>query len=311
MARIYQDSLWKEELLHTEHTQQTKVQSRYEDNLLDLTQPRQLLKWVGNKQRSALAIASYIPTQYRRYYEPFIGTGAVLGVLAPHDAVAGDVLPPLIEIWQSVKTRPMELVAGYAERWKEYMQSPVDAYERIKARYNERANADDLLFLSRSCYGGVVRFRKDGYMSTPVGPHTPISPSSFKQRVEDWNHRVNHTEFMLQDFATTMAAAGSGDVVYCDPPYVYTQAILYGAQDFTVERLFQAIEGCVRRGAQVLLSLDGTKKSGRVKCSIDFPDGLFQREVLLHQGSSMLRRFQRSGMDMIGEDVSDRLLLTW
>lgn len=41
----------------------------------------QMLKWIGNKQRSAEEIAEYLPTDYRRYFEPFVGGGALLGTL--------------------------------------------------------------------------------------------------------------------------------------------------------------------------------------------------------------------------------------
>jgi DNA adenine methylase len=64
--------------------------------------------------------------------------------------------------------------------------SKVEVYEQIKASYNKSPNGADLLFLTRSCYGGVVRFRKaDGYMSTPCGIHNPISPQSFARRVDE------------------------------------------------------------------------------------------------------------------------------
>jgi hypothetical protein len=56
----------------------------------------------------------------------------------------------------------------------------VDEYARIKASYNAHPNGADLLFLCRSCYGGVVRFRqRDGYMSTPCAVHKPMPPSEF------------------------------------------------------------------------------------------------------------------------------------
>lgn len=32
-----------------------------------------LLKWIGNKQRFAETIVSYMPTQFANYYEPFWG----------------------------------------------------------------------------------------------------------------------------------------------------------------------------------------------------------------------------------------------
>src|SRR5437867_1601869 len=104
----------------------------------------------------------------------------------------------------------------------------VEQYEKIKAAYNAMPNGADLLFLCRSCYGGVVRFRKrDGYCSTPCGVHDPISPDSFAKRVDDWHRRTKGTKFMRADYREAMDRAKSGDVVYCDPPYTHSQAILY------------------------------------------------------------------------------------
>ena len=63
----------------------------------------QLLKWIGNKQRFAPEIVSYFPTAYNRYFEPFLGSGAVLATLAPKIAVGSDIFKPLMEIWQTLK----------------------------------------------------------------------------------------------------------------------------------------------------------------------------------------------------------------
>jgi DNA adenine methylase len=59
----------------------------------------QLLKWIGNKQRFAHEIASYFPAKFGTYFEPFLGSGAVLGTLSPKSAVGSDVFRPLAEIW--------------------------------------------------------------------------------------------------------------------------------------------------------------------------------------------------------------------
>jgi DNA adenine methylase len=122
---------------------------------------------------------------------------------------------------------------------------------------------------------------------------------------------VIHTQFVTASFEETMASAREGDVVYCDPPYAYSQQILYGSQSFDLEKLWQAISRCASIGAKVLLSLDGRKKSGSVELKFQLPDGLFRRQVFLDCGSSMLRRFQKSGETMEDEMVHDRLLLTW
>jgi len=274
---------------------------------------RQLLKWVGNKQRFAPEIVSYFPQTFRGYYEPFLGSGAVLGTLAPACAVASDSFKPLIEIWQTLRVNPGKLKQWYAERWQTMQGGKkVEAYEKIKASYNTSPNPADLLFLSRSCYGGVVRFRQiDGYMSTPCGIHDPISPEAFASRVDEWHWRTAGTTFLHREFEGAMTEATEGDLIYCDPPYTFTQSILYGAQTFSLARLLEVIADCKQRGVYVVLSIDGTKKSGSFICDIPVPDGLFAREILVNCGRSMLKRFQMNGKTLEKEIVADRLLLTW
>ncbi len=274
---------------------------------------RQLLKWIGNKQRFAHEIIAHFPPQYGAYHEPFLGSGAVLGTLAPPRAYASDVFAPLVQIWQTLQEDPQRVKDWYAARWQQTQSVGKEAaYEATKANYNARPNGADLLFLSRSCYGGVIRFRQhDGHMSTPCGPHQPISPQSFAVRVDDWHSRIAGAEFENVDFAIAMQRATAGDVVYCDPPYRFTQKILYGAQSFSLERLFQEIADCKRRGVAVALSIDGSKKSGDLICNVPIPPGLFEQEALVNCGRSMLRRFQLNGKTLEQEVVADRLLLTY
>ncbi len=272
-----------------------------------------LLKWIGNKQRFAHHIASFFPPNIDTYREPFVGSGAVLATLAPQRAIASDCFKPLIEIWQTLSADPELLKLWYADRWV-FLQDgeKVAQYEKIKAAYNTNPNGADLLFLCRSCYGGVVRFRQaDGYMSTPCGIHDPIHPKSFSKRVDEWKLRTAGTQFFLMEYEEAMARAKPGDLIYCDPPYSNTQAILYGAQSFDLPDLLRVIENCKSRGVYVALSIDGTKKSGKHKVDLPLPQGLFEQEAFIDCGRSMLRRFQMDGRTLEQEHVSDRLLLTY
>ena len=58
---------------------------------------RPLIKFIGNKARFAEHICLTFPRDYGTYFEPFVGSGAVLGCLAPKRVVASDVIKPLIE----------------------------------------------------------------------------------------------------------------------------------------------------------------------------------------------------------------------
>ena len=273
----------------------------------------QLLKWVGNKQRFAHDIVAHLPQDYGTYFEPFLGAGGVMATLRPHRAVGSDIFAPLVEIWQTLAAAPDQLVGWYADRHAQFHAgNRVEVYETIKARYNAAPNGADFLFLCRACYGGVVRFRrKDNYMSTPCGSHPVISPEKFARRVALWQGRMAGARFACLDYRAAMAQARAGDVIYCDPPYAHSQTILYGAQAFRLEELFAAITACKARGVRVAMSIDGTKKSGDVYCDIAIPSGLFEREILVNMGQSMLKRFQMGGQRMETEAVRDRLLLTY
>lgn len=281
-----------------------------------------LLKWIGNKQRFASTIVSYMPDQFNNYYEPFLGSGAVLAELlnsdanqfSPHfnHAYGSDILPFLIDIFNLTKENPDQLATYYAKEINLYYNNPDVQYEIIKKRFNSNHNPYDFLVLSRTCYSGVIRFRKsDGYMSTPRGPHKPICPDKFSKRLSQWNTLLSKASFSCEDYVFAMDRAGKNDVVYCDPPYTHSQSIIYGAQNFDVESLWKKINDCKNRGAKVILSINGMRESQKKDISVTPPDDLFERKLLINCGTSMIDRLQNNGKKMRNKDVYDQLLLTW
>ena len=271
----------------------------------------QILKWVGNKFRYAEAIAAHLPEDLGTYFEPFVGTGAVLATLAPKQGVAGDALGILIDLHRAVQDDPERLIAHYDRARADLLDRGRKAYEDVKGRYNDEPTPEDLLVLSRSCYGGVMRFTRTGFISTPMGPHRLMPTEKLARYMVEWQARLRGTTFAHRDFRETMAEAGGGDVIYCDPPYLHGQTILYGAQDFRLSMLWKATAEAVERGARVVVSGDGWRRSGKKPIELGIPAGLFTRELLIERGGCMLRRFQMNGEQMELEHVADRLLLTW
>jgi DNA adenine methylase len=107
-------------------------------------------------------------------------------------------------------------------------------------------------------------------------------------------------------------------LIYCDPPYSDSQAILYGAHEFDLEHLFELAEKAKARGVYVAMSMYGGKRGGGEKAKrygevikLNRPKDLFEKQVFINNGSSMLKRFQLEGQTTEGEEVHDRLLLTY
>lgn len=229
--------------------------------------------------------------------------------------MGSDTFKPLMQIWKMLKRNPKELINWYAERRNEIgKKSKEEVYSKVLSSYNASPNGADFLFLTRSCYGGIIRFRKaDGYMSTPCGVqvHNPISVDSFAKRVNEWKNRLGKVDFEHCDYRQAFEQAKYGDLIYCDPPYSHSQTILYGAQGFRLEDLLLEIEKAKAKGVRVALSIDGHKKSGNLLCDLPIEKGLFKNELYVNCGRSMLRRFQLEGQTLEAENVSDRLLLTY
>ena len=103
----------------------------------------------------------------------------------------------------------------------------------------------------------------------------------------------------------------AGDVIYCDPPYTHSQSIIYGAQNFDIDVLWQKIAENKERGVKVILSINGMRDSKKTDISITPPPELFERKLLVNCGTSMIDRLQNNGKTMIDKKVDDQLLLTW
>ena len=227
-------------------------------------------------------------------------------------AYASDILPFLIDIFSLVRDNPDQIKQYYENEINEYYTDPEKKYIEIRDRFNANHNALDFCLLSRTCYSGIVRFRKaDGYMSTPRGPHKPISPATFSSRVDLWNKIIQIADFETMTFDKSMDRAQQGDVIYCDPPYTHSQGIIYGAQSFNINNLFDKIAECKARGVYVMLSINGSRESKSKDISVTPPVGLFVREIDVNCGTSMIDRLQNAGNTMEDAVVYDKLYLTW
>ena len=245
-----------------------------------------VIKWSGSKRTQSEKIKSFLPNHFNTYYEPFIGGGSMLYSITPEKAICGDICVPLIALWNEIKTNPNDLAESYRVRW-ERLQKDSKVYYEIRDNYNKNNNPQDLLFLSRTCINGLIRFNANGVFNSSFHYKRPgISPDTLKSIILDWSKHISGANFIAEDYRVTTVDAKEGDIVYIDPPYFHTRGMYYGTIDY--DELFMFLEDINHRGVKYILSLD--LKRGYNDKTIDIPSELYKRHEFIKSGLSSFSR---------------------
>jgi DNA adenine methylase len=238
--------------------------------------PSPFVKWAGGKSQLLSQFDPYLPAQFRRYIEPFVGGGAVFfhllrqGRLAAGEVVLMDSLEELMNCYRVVQTQVEELIAELQRhephKHDEDYFYQVRAWDRSPdyARRNEIERAARFLFLNRTCYNGLYRVNRRGEFNVPFGRYRNpnICPA---RKLRDARRALQGVTLLAGDFTRSLEAAAPGDFVYLDPPYQpmsdtanFTSYTLhdFGLQD--QRRLADLFHELDRRGCQVMLSNSST-----------------------------------------------------
>ena len=214
------------------------------------------LRWAGGKQWIATQLAKLIPPDSERYFEPFLGGGAVYFAALPKRAILSDVSSRLVETYQMLKDDPRAVLAAM-EPWRN------DEHSYYKVREMEFEDAvqrvAQFIYLNRTFWNGLYRVNKRGKFNVPFANHgRPVFETRHLLAVSD---ALKQAEIQCGDFDQILAKAGAGDFVYLDPPYVSSTEnrsfTKYNVDTFTWNdqvRLGQTAIELARRGCHVLVS---------------------------------------------------------
>jgi len=262
-----------------------------------------LLKWTGSKRSQATAIVGLVPP-HERYFEPFLGGGALLYLLAKPGARAGDIYGPLIGFWKLVRDRPRLLIKKYRADWNKLQQDLPGYYYEVRARFNKTKDPNDLSFLMRTCVNGIVRFNSNGEFNNSFHlSRKGMTPDRFEKILNEWNLRLKGVDFFEGDFEETVSTAKRGDFVYMDPPYLGNKQRYIGDLDF--EKFLHVLENLNRKDVHWAVSFDGSR--GSVEYNYSLPRSLFKRKVLLGSGQSAVNRVLNGPV----QDVTESLYLNY
>lgn len=186
-----------------------------------LVQP--VLKWVGGKRQLLSEIKKYIPKGNYKYYEPFIGGGAVFFDLQPKKGVINDFNEELINVYIVIRDELEELLEELKkhEITEEYYYKirAIDRTEEYKNWSNVK-KASRFIYLNKTCFNGLYRVNSSGYFNTPFGRYK--NPNVVNETgLKAVNKYLNENDIKIKcgDYEEALKRIGKNSFVYFDPPY--------------------------------------------------------------------------------------------
>jgi DNA adenine methylase len=220
-----------------------------------------VLKWVGGKRQLLGVLQSHMPEQYNRYFEPFIGGGALFfeeGWKAKRSTI-GDVNPDLIGVYQTVRNSPEELLTEL-EGMPYNEEFFYDLRGQDTSEWSDVRKAARIIYLNKTCYNGLYRVNRKGQFNVPFGRYKNPNIAD-AENIRAVHEVLQHTNILLGDFTEVTKGCRSGDFVYFDPPYMplssssnFTQ---YSKGGFGIDqqaRLAEHFHQLAGRGVQCMLS---------------------------------------------------------
>lgn len=251
-----------------------------------------VIKWTGSKRGQAERIVRTFPKNVSVYREPFLGGGHVLGHALQVEAfqaekyVGSDISEPLIKIWRLVKNEPLKLFEDYRKHWSKF-QDNKDYYYKVREEFNSTRDPKLFLFLTRTCYNGLIRFNSDREFNTSVHIDRPgINPPDLYNVILKW-HRLfkRHTvEFKQVEYFDINAT--EKDWCYLDPPYFDTESIYHGGIE--TEKFYEWLRNL---SCGFAFSFDGKTESGEQEVFV--PEDIYDEHKLLDSSKSSFRKLKQ------------------
>ena len=184
-----------------------------------------IVKWAGGKRQLIDKLIEYMPQTYNKYFEPFIGGGALLFELMPTVAVINDVNQDLLAIYkcladnENYKSMINDLENHEKNHSEEYFYKVRE--EDRKPEFNTIPiwkRASRAIYLNKSCFNGLYRVNSKGYFNVPSAKKDKVKTYDVDNINRLHNYFLKNEVSILEgDFVDAVKNAEAGDFVYFDP----------------------------------------------------------------------------------------------
>ena len=231
------------------------------------------VKWAGGKRSIIDKLTSLAPNEYKTYYEPFVGGGAMLFELQPKKAVINDYNTELMNVYECIKDENKfanmcnELNKHETNHSEEYYYQIRDL-DRDKKKFEKLVDykrAARTIYLNKACFNGLYRVNSKNEFNVPSGKKNKVNT------YDGPNLGIIHCllnfydiKLLSIDFEESVKDAKKGDFIYFDPPYDSDTSTFnsYTENGFGKEeqkRLADVFRDLDKRGCYVMLSNYNTK----------------------------------------------------
>lgn len=186
------------------------------------------MNYMGGKYKLLDHIIPSFPKELNNFVDLFAG-GLNVGINVNAKTIyANDQITYIMDLYSFFKEQDISVLLDMIHnRISEYdlSQTNVDGYNQLRSEYNRSKSLLDLFVLTCYSFNHQVRFNSKHEFNTPFGKNR----SSFNKSIEnnliafcsalhEKNIIMSTKDFRCFDFSPL----GSGDMVYCDPPYLIT-----------------------------------------------------------------------------------------
>ena len=228
-----------------------------------------LVKWAGGKKQLIGQFKPLFPKQIIRYFEPFVGGGAVaFYLLKTHPEIKkiylSDINKELIITYNVVKKNLNELIISLKKHERNHKKDPKKYYYKIRDLVLKKEDyvgiASRFIYLNRTCFNGIYRVNKNGKFNVPIGRYK--NPGICQEKdLQEISNLLKKDDVKVSQFSEVLKKAKKGDFIYFDPPYypldgkpsftTYTQNNFLEEEHRELVRVFKELD---KRGCKIMLS---------------------------------------------------------
>ena len=202
---------------------------------------RSPLNYTGGKYKLLPQLIPLFPKDVETFVDLFAGGCNVVVNATAKRYIANDIEHHVIGIYNWFKSCEIDVIINDIEGIvQQYSLSKynTDGYKRLRDDYNSLLTSDTLstpfyptlLFFVLICYcfNHQFRFNKDGGFNMPFGYNVCEWNDSIKKNLINFHRAIREKDIVFTNKSfeeLKVEKLGSGDLIYCDPPYLITCAM--------------------------------------------------------------------------------------